>query len=93
MDLSKKTPWHLAINGGMVPIVELPDGTIINDSKIILEYLEEAYPESGYPLLPKDPVERALLRLAIPASEEVVPSFYAVYMNHSLDEEQVKTYK
>ena len=44
IDLGKKTPWHLAINGGLVPIFELPDGTLINESKILMEFAEDAYP-------------------------------------------------
>ena len=44
IDLGKKTPWHLAINGGLVPIFELPDGTVLNESKILMEYIEDAYP-------------------------------------------------
>lgn len=44
VDLSKKTPWHLAINGGLVPILELPDGTILHESKVLMDYAEEAYP-------------------------------------------------
>ena len=27
VDLGKKTDWHKAINGGLVPIYEFPDGT------------------------------------------------------------------
>ena len=44
VDLSKKTPWHAAINGGLVPVIELPDGTIIHESKVVMEFVEEAYP-------------------------------------------------
>ena len=44
IDVGKKTPWHIEINGGQVPIFELPDGTIITESKVLLEYVEDAYP-------------------------------------------------
>jgi len=64
MDLSKKTQWHLEINGGLVPLLELPDGTILHESKVLMEYFEEAYPKSGYAILPSDPVQRAHLRIA-----------------------------
>lgn len=70
--MTKKTQWHIAINGGLVPILELPNGAIINESKIIMEYLEEAYPESGFPTLPKDPEDRALLRLSIPLIDDFI---------------------
>lgn len=51
----------LAINRfGMVPALELDDGTILTQSLAILEYLEEICPQPS--LLPKDPVGRARVR-------------------------------
>ena len=44
VDLGKKTKWHLDINGGLVPILELPNGATICESKVILDYIEDAYP-------------------------------------------------
>jgi len=44
---------------GKVPYLEV-DGHRIRESAVILEYLEDAYPER--PLLPKDPLERARVR-------------------------------
>jgi glutathione S-transferase len=44
---------------GKVPYLEV-DGTRIRESGVILEYLEEAYPQK--PLLPRDPLERARVR-------------------------------
>ena len=44
------------INGGLVPILELPDGTILLDSKILMDYANEAYPNQGYSILPEDAV-------------------------------------
>jgi glutathione S-transferase len=44
---------------GKVPYLEV-DGARIRESGVILEYLEEAYPEK--PLLPKDPLQRARVR-------------------------------
>src|SRR4051812_45713256 len=65
MDLSKKTQWHLDINGGLVPVLKLPDGTLLPESKILMEYAEEAYHGQGYNLYPDDPIERAQIRLAM----------------------------
>lgn len=45
---------------GKVPFLELEDGRRLAESEVILEYLEEAYPQK--PLLPKDPWERAKVR-------------------------------
>ena len=44
---------------GKVPYAEV-GGTRICESEVILEYLEEAYPQA--PLLPKDPIARAKVR-------------------------------
>lgn len=47
------------INGGLVPILELPDGTILLDSKILMDFANDAYPNQGYSTLPTDPIKRA----------------------------------
>ena len=81
VDLGKKTPWHLAINGGLVPILELQDGTLINESKILVDFAEDAYPESGYSILPEDPVVRAKMRLAFPLIDGFNQAYYPIYLN------------
>jgi glutathione S-transferase len=45
---------------GKVPFLELGDGRRLAESDVILEYLEDAYPEK--PLLPADPWQRAKVR-------------------------------
>lgn len=87
MDLGKKTPWHLAINGGLVPVLELPNGTVINESKVLMEYVEDAYPESGYSLLPSDPVLRAKMRIAIPLVDNFNSSWWPILFKKSYAEE------
>ena len=44
---------------GKVPYIEI-DGTRLCESEVILEYLEDSYPQK--PLLPKDPLARARVR-------------------------------
>jgi maleylacetoacetate isomerase len=45
---------------GLVPALEVEDGTRIGQSTAILEWLEESFPER--PLLPADPLARARVR-------------------------------
>jgi len=53
-------PAYLALSPmGKVPYAEI-DGTRLSESEVILEYLEEAFPQK--PLLPKAPLERAKVR-------------------------------
>jgi glutathione S-transferase len=45
---------------GRYPCLEVDEGSFLGESKVILNYLEDAFPEPR--LLPKDPLERALAR-------------------------------
>lgn len=52
---------HLARNPqGLVPVLELDDGTVLTQSLAILEWLEETHPTPT--MLPADPIERARAR-------------------------------
>mgnify|MGYP001440979327 FL=1 len=64
---------HLARNPqGLVPVLELDDGTILTQSLAILEWLEETRPTP--PLLPADPIERAKARaVALAVACEIHP--------------------
>ncbi len=54
-------PEYLKLNPrGVVPTL-VHDGHVIRESNVILEYLEDVFPE--HPLRPADPVERAEMRL------------------------------
>jgi maleylpyruvate isomerase len=56
----QRDPSYLAINPqGLVPTLQ-DGGTVITQSLAIIEWLEESYPAP--PLLPKDPLRRALVR-------------------------------
>ena len=55
-----QSPEYVALSPmGKVPYLEV-DGTRLCESEVILEYLEEAYPQK--PLLPKNPLARAKVR-------------------------------
>jgi glutathione S-transferase len=64
IDLGKKSDWHKEINGGLVPILEFPDGRLMNESQIIMFYAQEKFPATGTQLWPTDADEAARYRLA-----------------------------
>jgi maleylpyruvate isomerase len=57
----QRDPAYLALNPqGLVPALELDDGTVLTQSLAIIEWLDDAYPEPK--LLPAGPVRRARVR-------------------------------
>ena len=57
----QRNPTYLALNPqGLVPTLELDDGTVLTQSLAIIEWLDETHPEPA--LLPKAPLERARVR-------------------------------
>jgi glutathione S-transferase len=76
IDLSDRPRWLFEKNAtGRVPVLE-EDGRALPESEVIMEFLEERYPEP--PLLPADPADRALARLLIRRADELTDPYYAV---------------
>ncbi|BBL77114.1 glutathione S-transferase family protein [Methylomagnum ishizawai] len=75
-----KTPAYRAINPhGKVPAI-VHDGFVLYESSAIVEYLEEAFPQSGPPLWPADPQLRAVgRRLAAEAEGFLYPPIRQVF--------------
>ena len=62
IDLSDRPAWLYEKNPlGRVPVYEEDEGLVLPESEVIMEYLEERFPEPA--LWPVDPAERALGRL------------------------------
>ena len=76
IDLSDRPQWIYEKNTtGRVPVVE-EDAWILPESSVIMEYLEERYPEP--PLLPPDPADRALARVWIFRHDDFTKPYYAL---------------
>ena len=77
IDLSDRPAWLYEKNpAGRVPVLEEDGGFILPESAVIMDYLEERYPEP--PLLPQDPAERALARLRIERFDDLGKPYYVV---------------
>ena len=76
IDLSNRPAWLYEKNpAGRVPVLE-DDTLVLPESVVIMEYLEERYPEPA--LLPADPAARGLERLRVLRfDEELGRDYYA----------------
>jgi glutathione S-transferase len=76
VDLDDRPAWIYEKNStGRVPVVE-EDGWTLPESAVIMEYLEERYPEPA--LLAADPADRALARLRIFRHDAFTNPYYAL---------------
>jgi stringent starvation protein A len=76
IDLAARPAWIYEKNStGRVPVIE-EDGWLLPESAVIMEFLEERYPEP--PLLAADPADRALARLWIFRHDDFTRPYYAL---------------
>jgi glutathione S-transferase len=76
IDLTDRPAWIYEKNvTGRVPVVE-DDAWLLPESAVIMEYLEERYPEPA--LLAADPGDRALARLWIFRHDDFTRPYYAL---------------
>jgi glutathione S-transferase len=76
VDLANRPAWLYEKNpSGKVPVVE-EDGWVLPESAVIVEYLEERYPEPA--LLPADPGERAVARMLVFRHDDFTDPYYAL---------------
>ena len=76
IDLDDRPAWIYEKNStGRVPVVE-EDAWTLPESAVIMEYLDERYPEPA--LLPADPGDRALARLQIFRHDAFTGPYYAL---------------
>jgi glutathione S-transferase len=77
VDLDDRPDWLYEKNPlGKVPGLE-EDGWALPESVVILEYLEERWPEP--PLLPPDPADRAVVRLRVHRFETALGKAYYAF--------------
>lgn len=76
IDLDDRPSWLYEKNPlGKVPVLEEGD-FVLPESRVIMEYLEDRYPEP--PRLPSDPAGRARVRLTFERFEELSEPYYGV---------------
>jgi glutathione S-transferase len=76
IDLTDRPAWIYEKNStGRVPVLE-EDGWLLPESAVIMEFLEDRYPEPG--LLAADAADRALARLWIFRHDDFTRPYYAL---------------
>lgn len=65
-----------------LPVLETEDGTILRESLVLLQYLEDRFPER--PVAQRDPLRRALENLLTSMASDFVGAGYAFVMNQDL---------
>jgi glutathione S-transferase len=77
IDLSERPAWLYEKNPlGKVPVIE-EDAFVLPESVVIMEYLEERYPEPA--LLPADPAARGLARLQVERFDDFLGDDYYAF--------------
>lgn len=77
IDLKDKPDWFLKISPmGKVPVLEVGE-TVLFESAVIAEYLDEVHPPSLHPL---DPLKKALNRAWIEFSSELLVDLYRMVL-------------
>ena len=72
-DFENWAPWYVEIHPkGVVPSLD-HDGRIIIESNVVLEYLDDVFPEP--PLRPEDAADRARMRVWLDKSEHTVHKY------------------
>jgi glutathione S-transferase len=67
-----------------VPVLEEDEGLVLPESRVIMEYLEERFPEPA--LLPPDPAERALVRLRLERFSDFTDPYYDLMTSRAGEE-------
>jgi len=90
IDVTRPRPdWLLDKTGGItaLPIMETADGRIIRESLVILQYLEDLYPDP--PVAQRDPYRHGVENVLARMESEFCTQGYAFVMNQSLEERDV----
>ena len=75
IDLDDRPAWLYEKNpSGLVPVLEDEGGLVLPESRVIMEYLDERFPEPA--LMPTDATERALVRLACERFDDFADPYY-----------------
>ena len=54
VDLNQKAKWHVEQNGGYLPVLEAPDGAMVNETALLLQFASDYAGSEGLALTPSE---------------------------------------
>jgi glutathione S-transferase len=75
-------PWYVKLNPRAVVPTLVHDGKVVTESNVILEYLDECFPQP--PLRPEDPYDRARMRFWIKQLDEDIHDASAAILSFGI---------
>ena len=92
IDLTTKNQWHLDINGGLVPFIELPDGKIIIESLDVSEWAQNNS-DKGVNLFPDDESNKEAIKQSVATLfKSAINIILTVFLKDQRDGEGDKKY-
>ena len=87
--LNVKPEWYAQINPEQkVPCLQFDDGRALNESLVVSEYLDDAYPDQNR-LKPTDPYENSKQKLAIESFSKAITLYYKIVMSKEKISEEI----
>lgn len=81
LDLTVKNKWHLDINNGFIPILELPSGEFVTDSLVIADWVQNKT-EEGLNLYPGDEANQKLIKDFIKENDELLTKITVSFVKY-----------
>ncbi len=88
VDMRYKPAWFVEL-GGTVPVLEFPDGRVLNDSKLIMATLEAEH-QTGYSVVPADEAKRQLIADNLAVADGIFKTMYPIVQRKDYVEDEFK---
>ena len=93
VDLTTKAQWHLDINGGLIPLLETPDGNIIYESAVLMDFANSFGAGNGYTLWPHEAspgdlttsMQTGAMKLQMLKFDKLLASFWPAFSGKLMD--------
>eukprot|EP00347_Sterkiella_histriomuscorum_P006107 403354042 len=94
IDLEAKAPWHVAANGGVLPLIELQDDTLMPESRVLQDLANDLGRKQGLELYSEEPIQAAHQRLLMEQfGSKYMPAYFTLYRSKGKSEEVLENYK